>query len=145
MLSQDVASKTSLSDQFTDAENELINKILIEFAAGAGDAKELEVCKAKLLLAEKEIAALHVKLEKVLKELEKEKDQRMLVHKQMIDLRNKLKLVEDQLLNKSKISPSDKRRITQSSMFTTRYDRADDSDDDDSLTTCFQKDFCRVS
>jgi sucrose-6-phosphate hydrolase SacC (GH32 family) len=78
-----------LQDQFTDAEKELIDTIVKEL--DTDDAKELEACKAKLAQAELEIITLNVQLKKTLHQLqiEEETSRTMLVHKQMMDLRNK--------------------------------------------------------
>lgn len=96
-----IEPKASLHDQFTEAEQERIDTIVKEL--DTDDAKELELCKAKLAVAEQKIIALNAQLKALHPlQLDEKTSRNILVHKQMVDKRNKLEASEAQHLKESK-------------------------------------------
>lgn len=113
----------------TDAENELIDKIIQEL--DTDDAKELEACRDKLSAAEQEILSLKA-------QLKKEENRNLLTHKQLLDLYNKLKLYEKE----KKDSPIRRKQPSKHSLFS--HSDADDANEN-LLTACFKRSSCQIS
>ncbi len=166
-----ILSNTSLHDPFTDAEKEFIDKIVKEL--DTDDAKELGLCKAKLIAAEKKIAELDAKLENALHklQLEEQASRHMFAHKQKIDLRNKMETSSGQVAKASKatlkdshakvdivVEPSNvglRRRSAHGSpqasvklsLFpaSPTLNESEKESGDDNKSTCFRLDYCGIS
>lgn len=147
-----IEPKASLHDPFTEAEKELIDNIMKEL--DTDDIKELELCKTKLVLAEQEIKMLKAQLTKALHQLQlnDEASRNMLVHKQMIDLRNKLEILEAQRVKESSSADANSKvemvvepAPVKPSFFSSsnRLNLYDESIDND-RSNCFRLDVCRI-
>lgn len=90
-----VDTTMSLDEFFTEAENDVIREIIKGVDKNdEAKEKEWEACQAKLVIAEQEIIRLQYQLGKVSQQFVDEKSRAMLLHKQMVDLYNKVKDVE---------------------------------------------------
>lgn len=142
-----------LHDPFTEAEKELIDNIITEL--DTDDAKELELCKTKLVLAEQEIKILKAQLTKALHQiqLQEEASRNMLMHKKMIDLRDKLEVLDASYVETQKgsvkkdvqsVSPSSV--YAKSSLFSASSDLNLHKNDitEDDRAVCFRMDSCGI-